>query len=224
MQAGKGRTAQKQRTRCAILEGARELMRQGKPVTVAAAAGLHGISRATAYRYFSDPAMLVAEAGLDIAVKPYEEIVAGAADLRQRLRAISLYIFDLSTSHEARFRQFVAMTLAAWSPEDAARPQLRGARRVALYERALQEDGGGLAAARRQALVRALSTATGTEAMIALYDIVGADPAAARATVAEIADAILDRYLGPGRTGRDGMGRDDPQGGRAEAGCDRAES
>ena len=42
--------------------------------------------------------------------------------------------------------------------------------------------------------------------------------------VAEIADAILDRYLGPARTGRDGMGRDDPQGGRAEAGCDRAES
>ncbi|UFM66958.1 TetR/AcrR family transcriptional regulator (plasmid) [Paracoccus sp. MA] len=198
MTTAKGRTAQKQRTRRAILEGARQLMREGRPVTVTAAAALHGISKATAYRYFSDPAMLAAEAGLDVAVEPYEQIVSGAGDLRQRLKAISLYIFDLSVSHEAGFRRFVGLTLAAWTPDPkAGSPQMRGARRVALYEQALQEDGGGLAPARAQALVRALSLATGTEAMIALYDIVGADPVTARRTVGDVADAILDRYLGP---------------------------
>ncbi|WP_138473472.1 TetR family transcriptional regulator, partial [Poseidonocella sp. HB161398] len=99
MTARAGRTAQKERTRQAILDGARTLMQEGQPVTVAAAAERHGISKATAYRYFSDAAVLAAEAGLDIAVAGYEEITAGAADLRGKLRAISLYFFDLSLAH-----------------------------------------------------------------------------------------------------------------------------
>ena len=50
---------------------------------------------------------------------------------------------------------------------------------------------------RKEAMIRALSTATGTEAMIALYDVQGCDRETARQTVADIADAIIDRYLGP---------------------------
>ena len=82
MKTGPGRTAQKNRTRKAILDGARTLLAEGQQVTVAAAAEKHGISKATAYRYFSDPAVLVAEAGLDISVRSYEEITRDAADLR----------------------------------------------------------------------------------------------------------------------------------------------
>jgi hypothetical protein len=50
----------------------------------------------------------------------------------------------------------------------------------------------------RDRLIRALSVGTGAEAMIALLDIAGAGPGEARATVVEIADAVLARYLGPG--------------------------
>jgi len=196
MSQDSGRTAQKERTRKAILDGARTLLGEGKPVTVAAAAEKHGISKATAYRYFSDPALLVAEAGLDISVASYEEIVADAPDIRQRLRAISLYFFDLAIDHEATFRQFVGMTLLAWTPDGTKPQSRRGARRISMYEQALATDDGGLTRQERELLIRALSTATGTEAMIALLGVAGADPATARETVSEIADAILDRYLG----------------------------
>jgi AcrR family transcriptional regulator len=191
-----GRTAQKERTRKAILDGARTLLSEGKPVTVAAAAEQHSISKATAYRYFSDAALLVAEAGLDISVAPYEEIIADLPDTRQRLKAISLYFFDLAIKHEAGFRQFVGMTLLAWAPDATKHASRRGGRRISMYERALADDDAGLAPQKREILIRALSTATGTEAMIALLDIANVDNDTARETVSEIADAILDRYLG----------------------------
>ena len=191
-----GRSAQKERTRKAILDGARTLLTEGKPVTVAAAAEKHNISKATAYRYFSDPALLVAEAGLDISVASYDEIVADGPGVREKLKAISLYFFDLAIDNEAGFRQFVGMTLAAWNPDGTQSPVRRGARRILMYERALASDDLGLTGPEQEKLIHALSTATGTEAMIALLDVANVNHATARETVSEIADALLDRYLG----------------------------
>lgn len=191
-----GRTAQKERTRKAILDGARALLAEGQPVTVAAAAEKHNISKATAYRYFSDPALLVAEAGLDLSVASYDAITDGAAGLRQKLKAISLYFFDLAIRNEAGFRQFVGMTLAAWTPDAAQYMTLRGARRISMYQQALASEEAGLTAQGQESLIRALATATGAEAMIALLDVVGVDHMTARETVSDMADAILDRYLG----------------------------
>lgn len=192
-----GRTAQKERTRKAILDGARMLLGEGKPVTVAAAAEKHNISKATAYRYFSDPALLVAEAGLDISVASYDAIVADIQGVREKLKAISLYFFDLAIDNEAGFRQFVGMTLAAWKPDGNQSPARRGARRIAMYERALASDDLRLTGQEQAKLINALATATGAEAMIALLDVADVDHATARQTVSEIADALLDRYLGP---------------------------
>lgn len=192
-----GRTAQKERTRKAILDGARMLLGEGKPVTVAAAAEKHNISKATAYRYFSDPALLVAEAGLDISVASYDAIVADIQGVREKLKAISLYFFDLAIDNEAGFRQFVGMTLAAWKPDGNQSPARRGARRIAMYERALASDDLRLTGQEQAKLINALATATGAEAMIALLDVANVDHATARQTVSEIADALLDRYFGP---------------------------
>ena len=47
-----GRVNQKMRTRRALIEAARELVRQGERPTVAKAAKLALVSDATAYRYF----------------------------------------------------------------------------------------------------------------------------------------------------------------------------
>ncbi|MBF9041782.1 hypothetical protein HKCCE4037_00445 [Rhodobacterales bacterium HKCCE4037] len=191
-----GRAAQKERTRMAILDGARRLLSEGKPVTVAAAAEVHNISKATAYRYFSDPALLVAEAGLDVRVAPYEDVTAGCPDLRAKLKAISLYFLDLAFENEAGFRQFVSMSLAAWTPDESRTTLRRGARRVRMYEQALASEKAELPDGRRQMLVHALTMATGTEAMIALLDIAHVDHVVARETVSDVVDAILDHYLG----------------------------
>ena len=190
------RTAQKARTREALLAAAREILAEGSAPTVTSAATRAGISKATAYRYFSDPAELVAEAGLAVAVLPYEAIVADARTVRQKLRAISAYIFDLSVDHEAGFRQFLARNLDAWLADPRPRTR-RGARRVQMFGRALDSHEATIPAETRTQLVLSLTAATGTEAMIALFDIAEVDRETARRTVLDICDALIDRHLGP---------------------------
>src|SRR5687768_4621339 len=56
-----GRTAQKQRTRNALIAAARDLLADGRTPTVEATADAASISRTTAYRYFPNQrALLVA--------------------------------------------------------------------------------------------------------------------------------------------------------------------
>jgi AcrR family transcriptional regulator len=57
-----GRVNQKKRTRIAIVQACRELIRAGAAVTMPDVARLALVSEATAYRYFPDLASLVNEA------------------------------------------------------------------------------------------------------------------------------------------------------------------
>ena len=182
--------SKRSRTREAILAGARSLMSRGETVTVAAAAAEEGISRATAYRYFSDPQVLANEAGLALAVLPYEQVVSGCEGARQKTIAVALYIFDLSVENEAAFRQFLARNLDAWLVHGPA--DRRGARRVEMFMNAL--DSAGLSSDQKIRLVNGLTAASGSEAMIALYDIAKADPSSARAAIQDVAEALLDKF------------------------------
>jgi AcrR family transcriptional regulator len=190
------RRDQKNRTREAILAGARALIERGETVTVTAAAAQSGVSKATAYRYFSDPKVLAAESGLAVTVSPYEEVIAGADTTKAKVLAISLYFIDLAIGNEAAFRHFLARNLDAWQASGTARPPSRGARRVLFFEKALEDERSRLTPARFDALVRALSAATGAEAMIALFDVSHTSPENARATVVEVAESLVDRFLG----------------------------
>lgn len=185
------RLDQKRRTREAILAGARRLMDRGQAATVAAAAAEAGVSKATAYRYFADPASLAAEVGLAVRIATYEEITGGEADLRARLLAIALYLFDYTCENEVAFRQFLARHLDA-SLADRAIP--RGARRATMYRRALAEDGA-LPETAREPFVCALSMVTGVEAMLALCDVAGLDHARAREVVRVTAGVVIDHHL-----------------------------
>lgn len=186
------RTGQKQRTRDAILEGARRVMGRGEPVTVAAAAAEHGISRATAYRYFSDPQALALEAGLAALVPPYAQVVAGTKDLRSRLVAITEAMIWLTLENERAFRQYLSHAVTA--PDGTS---TRGARRVAYMKRALSEFPHELPPARQADLVASLSTVAGIEGLVALADVARTDNATAARLLAEIVEAVLTRYLGP---------------------------
>ncbi len=192
------RRAQKARTRETLLEGARALIAKGAPVTVAAAASEVGISKATAYRYFSDPAAMAAEAGLAISVKPYEAVVSGAKTPREKAIAVSLYIFDLTVENEAAFRQFLARNLDATVKAGAKQVQRRGARRMQMFETALDDIRDQISPDAFRSLVAGLSMASGSEAMIGLYDIAEVDAATARRVVLDTAEALLDRHLPAG--------------------------
>ncbi|MCC5987459.1 MAG: TetR family transcriptional regulator [Pararhodobacter sp.] len=196
------RTSQKQRTRDAILDGARRLLARGEAVTVAAAAAEHRISRATAYRYFSDPQALTLEAGLATLVPPYEEVTAGTTDLRSRLSAITAAMIRLTLENETAFRQYLSHAVTA-----PGGTRTRGARRVAYMKRALRDMPHDLAPARQADLVASLSTVAGVEGLISLTDVAGRDTATAARLMGEIADAILTRHLGPGAAAKGEPGK-----------------
>src|SRR5690348_1759429 len=56
------RANQRERTRSAIMDGARKLLNEGKIPSVADAAEVARVSRATAYRYFPTQSALITEA------------------------------------------------------------------------------------------------------------------------------------------------------------------
>ncbi len=190
------RTAQKHRTREAILAGARELLAAGEAVTVAKAAQKQGISRATAYRYFKEPAALAAEAGLAVEVAGYEDVVQGAASVREKLLSINLYMIDLALENETAFRLFLSRSLEAYASGGAPSGGRRGARRIAMYDIALEPVRAKIGEDTARRLTSALAANTGAEAMIALVDVAGIDIASVRSMVAEMTEALLDAYLG----------------------------
>ena len=183
------REDQKNRTRAALLDAARTLLTRGEALTVTAAAREAGISKASAYRYFSDPALLAAEAGLHLKAAPYEEIVGDAATLRDRLVAISLYFFDLAVTNEAAFRTYLGLNLQASAQSQGGRSPRRGARCIQAFMRALDSETD-IRPEQARSLAAALAMATGAEAMIALFDVASLSAEEARKVVAETAEAI----------------------------------
>ncbi len=85
------RANQKERTRAALVEAARALLRAGVPPTVAEAAEQARVSRATAYRYFPTHDALLIEAGkITPASQPVEDLVENLAgeDPEERLLSV----------------------------------------------------------------------------------------------------------------------------------------
>ena len=193
MQLDAGRTAQKRRTRQALLAAARTLIARGAPVSVAAAAAEAQISKATAYRYFADPETLTMEASLDAGFASPAEVIGDATDVRARVERVRAYLFAATTREARGFRLFLAKALEASARDDA--PQLRGARRLPMYELALAPVRPRLTAEAFATLVHALSGASGLEAWIALIDVCGLAPAEADRVNALTVDALLDRLL-----------------------------
>jgi len=191
-----GGTGQKAPTRAALLRAARELLRDGRQVSVTAAAEAAGISKATAYRYYSDPQALVIEAMLDARVKPIEEILGDATEPRERVQRVRRFLFALARDQERAFRQLLASTMALWlSSGDEAGLMLRGRRRLPMYRAALQPVADRLDPEALDHLVDMLAATSGIESFLPLKDICGLDPETADATAEAITDAILDRFL-----------------------------
>ena len=74
-----GRINQKRRTRAAILEAAKHLLREGQTPSVAEAADVARVSRATAYRYFPTQEYLLIEAALESAKTDVNQLLERSA-------------------------------------------------------------------------------------------------------------------------------------------------
>jgi AcrR family transcriptional regulator len=188
-----GRSAQKLRTRRALLAAARTLLLRKEPLTVAAAADLAGMSKATAYRYFDAPETLAMEAMLDVDFESASEVVGSEENVRERVRRVARYLHAATATNETSFRLFLAKALETSVRADA--PQLRGARRVPMYELALEPARDDLGETAFMRLVQSLSAATGLEAFIALKDVCSLELDEAEAVLMTTVDALLDAFL-----------------------------
>lgn len=187
------RIAQKNRTRKALLATARDMMARGKDVTVARVADAADVSRATAYRYFSDAGTLMTEATLDLDLMATEDLLDGIAEPRARVHAVARYYLEFVRTHEGQFRQFLAQTMRHWDGEKTT--ELRGARRVGAFTLALEPARERLDPDDFKDLVAMLSTLTGLEQHIAMADVLRLDPETADRIQAGLVDAVLDKAL-----------------------------
>lgn len=191
-----GRAGQKARTRAALLEAARKLMAESELVTVTSAADAAGISRATAYRYFSDPQTLTIEALLDSRVQSTAAILAGSTDPRERVQRVRRFLYQLTRDSEAQFRQYLARTMELWlDGEGKSVEMIRGGRRLPMYREALAPAADVLDADALERLVMMLAATSGMESYIALKDVCRLDDAAADAIAEAVTDTILDGFL-----------------------------
>ena len=196
-----GRVNQKKRTRIAIVQACRELIRSGTAVTMPDVARLALVSEATAYRYFPDLASLVHEAFDGMWPSPAEALgpVAGSRDPVERVAFACEFLLRGVLSSQTAVRAMIAATITR--PEQAAtRPGLR----VGLIEEALaplNDTLGGTDPARLTQLKQDLAAVISAEALFALTDLARLTPEDAIASLVRTATTVTAATLETARSG-----------------------
>ena len=179
-----GRTAQKRRTRDALVAAARGLLADGIAPTIEQAAREASVSRATAYRYFPDRDALIAAA--------YPEIEATSLlgdeppdDPEDRLGIVLADFGRQILAHENELRATLRVSLAP-AVEPSATP-LRAGRGIRWIEEALSPLRERRSPAEVRRLAIAIRAAFGIEPFIWLVDVAGLSRADALELMTETA-------------------------------------
>ena len=185
-----GRSKQKLRTRDALVSAARDLVRDGQPLTVESAAEHARISRTTAYRYFPNRRAILAAA--------HPETAAASLlgddppdDVRERLSLVIDAMTALIVETEPQLRMMLRLSLEPRNPDDDPLP-LRQGRAIGWIREALAPLEDTLDESQLGALARALRATAGIEALVWLTDIGGLSREAARDLMRWSAQALLD--------------------------------
>ena len=185
-----GRANQKKRTRTAIVEAGRELIRSGGPVTMPDVAKAALVSEATAYRYFPDLAALLNEALAGLWLSPAQALspVAGSADPVERIAVACEFLLRGVLAYQGAVRAMIAATITR--PElAAARPGLR----FGLIDEALAPLSDPLVAADPVEIARLrndLVAVVSAEALFVLTDLAGLAPQEAIASLVRTATTL----------------------------------
>ena len=198
---GRDRSAQKRRTRRAILAAAVELMRRGESPAARRVAELAEVSRRTVYLYFPTQEQLLTEAAMEGVRGEVERALelAESDDLEARLDTLVEAILQSCIESEMLLRTMVRLTIEQRLAEARGGPPreapLRGGRRVEWIEAALAPVRDQLGGARFERLVSALALVVGIEALLVLRDIRGLDRAEMEAVSRWAARALLRASL-----------------------------
>ena len=191
------RVNQKQRTRAELLRAAGELAEKGLQPSVADVADHAGISRATAYRYFSKPENMLREAALDAiarAIQPHVDRLADdAKDAPDAVEHLVKQVFDMVSENEAMFRTFLANSVTGNDIK-------RGGRRLTWLSDVLAPLKDRIAKADYDRLLYSLSLLAGIETLVVLKDVCGLDNRKAEDVTLWAAKTLLAGVLGKERS------------------------
>lgn len=207
-----GRANQKRRTRTAIVDECREVIRSGEVVTMPKVATSALVSEATAYRYFPDLVSLLTEALEGMWPSPAEmlEPVASSVDPVERVAFACETLLRGVLAYEGGVRAMISATITR-SEMAAARPGLR----FGLIDLALAPLDGTLGSAdpdRFAQLRRDLALVLAAEALFALIDLCQLSPDDAIASAVQTAITLTESALAsetrlPGEGARRGKSR-----------------
>jgi len=168
------RSRQKQRTRKDLLRAAARLLAAGGKPTLDEVAEEAMVSRATAYRYFSNVDALLLESSLDVSIPEPESLFANSTEqnVAQRVQRADDVLNEMIAEKEAALRLMLAKSLEqSIDPAGVHDVPLRQNRRSGLIEAALAPLRGRVSARELKLLSRALALVIGTEARIVVKDV-----------------------------------------------------
>jgi AcrR family transcriptional regulator len=171
------RANQRRRTRAAIMEGARKLLREGKVPSIADAAEEAAVSRATAYRYFPTQGALISEAVDEVLVRAgaWEERFAGPGGLAERVERYMSQTGGLVRDNEALMRGSLLLSLQQWAKlqagEDLGEEPIKRGGRLQGIDTALEPFKEQLDAETLRRLAIAISVVVGIESRVVMHDI-----------------------------------------------------
>ncbi|MEV6489236.1 TetR/AcrR family transcriptional regulator [Actinoplanes sp. NPDC051633] len=187
-----GRSAQKRRTRDALVTAARQELAHGRPVTVESAATAAGISRTTAYRYFANHRDLIAAAHPQIDLESLLPTPAPADPAERLSLVMRAFIHDVTLAWEPQLRAALHLALAPPpEPGTADAGTLRQGRGIRWILQALQPLADTRLGLDLELLARAIRSAAGIEALIWLTDVGGLPREQAATVMHASAMAIL---------------------------------
>jgi AcrR family transcriptional regulator len=175
------RANQKARTRAAIVDAAQRLRAEGGVTpSVAEAASVAGVSRATAYRYFPTQQALELEvADVSPHVTATEDALAdlGTDDVEQRLLTLVDVFNPVALDKQEHFRRALWVYQDTWLRSHRAgdeTPAVREGRRMRWLDEVLKPLDS-LSQDRKERLRAALALTLGPDAVVVLKDVCGLD-------------------------------------------------
>jgi AcrR family transcriptional regulator len=187
-----GRTKQRSRTRRALIDAARQVFREGEVPSVASAAELAEISRATAYRYFPTQLDLL-QSVMEVDVEGVLASIAAAGDdARSRIHALVDADYEMRRKNETQLRTWIALSAERRrrGGEPSELPIPRGGRLRAI-DSALEPLADELSRETLHRLRAVLALLVGTESLVILKDLLGLEGDEAKSVIDWAAMALV---------------------------------
>jgi AcrR family transcriptional regulator len=190
------RTNQKQRTRQALVDAAKALAANGRPLTIADVAEAAQVSVATAYRYFSSPNDLVLEAATPRVPQIMADLPDDPAD---RIDEVVRRLAEIQFGDEALWRAILRADLERWGQQAVLDPEARvptrGSNRLDIVQEALAPLAEKLPPQLHRRLIMATMLVCGMEALVAARDACGLERDEAIKVMRWAAQALLQVAL-----------------------------